>query len=422
MAESKTIYLLPHQAEFIEDTEHKYLGLITGYGGGKSYSLCQKALDLAHRNAGYKGLLLEPNAPLLYDILVPEWERTLEEYGVPYDLKKSPNYNYTLHFPEGDTLVMLRSFENWERLIGVNAAFIGVDEVDTVKQDIAERAVQKLQGRLRAGNVRQMFFTTTPEGFKWAYDFFVTGAHPTKRMIQASTEDNIFLPQDFIDSLYEMYPANLIRAYLHGEFVNLTGNVVYEYFDHDRHVIEPSEIEYDHSDEILVGMDFNVGGCVAVAAIEDSDTGELYVIDTLIEHDTFRMGQKLLMEYGSYADIIIHPDASGGNMSTNSSKTDLDILNDEFGFMINAPKKNPYIADRVLSTNNMFRKNKLFIVQNEANKFLIDALEMQVYDEKGKPEKSDKHPSRDDANDSLGYLVSRRYPVRKPSWSSYKSV
>lgn len=300
----------------------------------------------------------------------------------------------------------------------MNVAFIGVDEIDTVREEIATKAVQKLQGRMRSGNVRQMFYTTTPEGFGWAYKFFVEEDSDDKRFIKARTLDNIFLPQDFIDDLYAMYPPEQIKAYLEGEFVNLNGNTVYNYFDRYRHDLEPL---YDYNDDILVGLDFNIGACCVTVAVEDYDAGELYVIDFFTEYDTYRVGLELQRRYGKFRDIIIHPDASGGNRSTNASETDLDILRDQFGFIVNAPKANPNIKDRVNSTNNMFYHDKLFIDVKKCPE-LARALEKQAYDDAGKPEKSDIHPSADDWNDSLGYLCHRRYPVVKPSLAQYKMV
>ncbi|MDV7677376.1 terminase family protein, partial [Acinetobacter baumannii] len=51
-------------------------------------------------------------------------------------------------------------------------------------------------------------------------------------MIQASTYDNeANLPDDYISSLYESYPPQLISAYLRGQFVNLTSGAVYPDFD-----------------------------------------------------------------------------------------------------------------------------------------------------------------------------------------------
>ena len=364
------------------------------------------------------GLLLEPTYPLITDVLVVELENALKARGIRYTMVKSPNYNYTLHLPGGDAKLMLRSFENWRRLIGMNVAFIGVDEIDTVKEEIATIAVQKLQGRLRSGNVRQMFYTTTPEGFGWAYKFFVEEDSDDKRYIKARTTDNIFLPQDFIDDLYALYPPEQIKAYLEGEFVNLNGNTVYHYFDREKHNLKP---EYSKDDEILVGLDFNIGACCATIAVEDYDSGELFFIDEFEAYDTYAVGYELLRRYGDYRDIIIHPDASGKNRTTNASETDLEILRDKFGFIVSAPSANPKIQDRVNSVNNMFYHNRLFLDVEKCPK-LARSLEKQAYDESGKPEKSDIHPASDDYNDSASYLVHRRYPVLRPSFRQYKTV
>ena len=90
---------------------------------------------------------------------------------------------------------------------------------------------------------------------------------PAKRalygMIQASTYDNeANLPDDYISSLFESYPPQLISAYLRGQFVNLTSGAVYPDFDrklnHTDEEIEPLEL-------LIIGMDFNVLKMAAVS-------------------------------------------------------------------------------------------------------------------------------------------------------------
>jgi len=51
-------------------------------------------------------------------------------------------------------------------------------------------------------------------------------------MVQASTYDNESnLPDDYIPSLFATYPAQLVQAYIDGQFVNLTNGTVYHTFD-----------------------------------------------------------------------------------------------------------------------------------------------------------------------------------------------
>jgi hypothetical protein len=51
-------------------------------------------------------------------------------------------------------------------------------------------------------------------------------------LIQASTFDNEKnLPDDYIPSLMDSYPPELIKAYLRGKFTNLTSGTIYHQFD-----------------------------------------------------------------------------------------------------------------------------------------------------------------------------------------------
>ena len=53
-------------------------------------------------------------------------------YEIPYTFRSSPLPDFVLQLPKGDTRIMCRSFESWQRIIGINAAFILADEIDTV--------------------------------------------------------------------------------------------------------------------------------------------------------------------------------------------------------------------------------------------------------------------------------------------------
>ena len=159
------VKLLPHQYELLADTSTKIIGLVSGYGAGKTYAAVRKALQLAFLNPGCAGVITEPTYPLLRDILFGDLENALVEWRVPYKFNKSSAV-FTLDVNGAKTPILCRSMENWERLIGINAAWIICDEFDTSKTEIALKAYEKLLGRLRAGNTRQFIITTTPEGFR----------------------------------------------------------------------------------------------------------------------------------------------------------------------------------------------------------------------------------------------------------------
>ena len=167
------------------------------------------------------------------------------------------------------------------------------------------------------------------------------------------------------------YTPELLQAYVNGEFVNLTSGTVYSYFNREKHHTN-REIEDD--DILHVGQDFNVGGCCGRVFIIDK--GKPKQVDEYAVNDTYGIVDKL----NGYKNknIIIYPDASGDNESTNASKSDLKILRDA-GYRVDAPKKNPRIQNRVNAVNTLFYKDELMINTDKCPKY-TKAYEQQAYD------------------------------------------
>jgi len=134
--------LHPGQLAFVDDQTTSILGVSAGYGAGKTRALCAKAVHLAMANQGFIGVVMEPTGPLIRDIWQSDFDDFLEMYDIPYTFRASPLPEYNLHLPGGDTKILCRSFENWQRIIGINGAWILADEIDTVKPVKTARAVR----------------------------------------------------------------------------------------------------------------------------------------------------------------------------------------------------------------------------------------------------------------------------------------
>jgi len=395
--------LLPHQAAFCEDQEHRILGLVSGFGAGKTYGLCAKAINIAASNVGFVSALFEPVAPMLRDILVRSMDDMLEAIGLPYTFRVSPLPEYVLRFKEGDHTILLRTMETWNRIRGQNLCAVGFDECDTTNKRTAEQASRMALARLRSGNMQQFYIATTPEGFGWAWETFERNPAPDKRLIRARTADNPYLPDGFIDSLLANYPERLIKAYLDGQFVNLATGQVYDRFDRAKHVI--TEIPNVEDEPLRVGVDFNIQNMSAIIAVRLGN--QLLVIDEVAgAHDTDALAQEIRRRFPDRR-IYAYPDASGGNRSTNASQTDIQIL-EGYGFTNQSPRSNPPIRDRVAALQALLENGKGEIrLQIAANcKRTIECLELQSYTEKGDP---DKDSGYDHMNDGLGYLVWREF-------------
>ena len=398
--------LHPGQLAFVEDQTTQIIGLSAGYGAGKTRALAAKSVILALANQGFIGCVMEPTGPLVRDIWQNDFESFLESYEIPYTFRASPLPEYVLHLPGGDTKILCRSFENWSRIIGLNLAWVLADEIDTVTPSIASKAFPKILGRLRSGNVRQFGAASTPEGFRWMWSTFGSEEaqkREDRKLIRMRSADNPYLPQDFIERLQANYDPSLLQAYLEGQFCNLTTGQVYDRFDRAKHVT--TQIPNVSREPLRVGVDFNVGNMSAVIGVRLGEN--LLLIDEISgAHDTDAMAQEIQLRADG-RQVYIYPDASGGNRSTNASRTDIQIL-ESYGFSNQSPRSNPAVRDRVLAVQGLLENSKgqVRVQISHKCKRLIECLELQSWNSKGEP---DKEAGYDHLNDAFGYLVVREF-------------
>ena len=403
-----TLKLLPHQFELIKDETTKILGLVSGFGAGKTYAVARKAVILALKNPGCDAIVTEPNFPLLTQILIPELKLALTEFGISYEFKAGDSIFYC-KIDNKETRIICKSMESYERLIGINAAWVIMDEFDTTKSDLAYNAFIKLLGRIRAGTVRQMVLVSTPEGYRAMHRIFVEEMDPGKKLIRAKTTDNYHLPQDYIDTMRAQYPPELIEAYINGEFTNLTSGTVYTQYDR---TLNDTSFEDDLLSDLHIGIDFNVGAMSAVVCIIKDM--KCYAVEEYIGlFDTPELVATLETRYPART-IFCYPDAAGdARKSVQADLSDIKLLR-QAGFKVIADSKNPSIMDRVNGLNSMFcnaMNERRMFVNTVKCKQLTKALEQQAYDEATRlPDKKNGHDNR--GVDALGYLTSKRFPLR----------
>lgn len=403
-----TLKLLPHQFELIKDETTKILGLVSGFGAGKTYAVARKAVILALKNPGCDGIVTEPNFPLLTQILIPELKLALTEFGIAYEYKAGDSIFY-FKINGLESRMICKSMESYERLIGVNAAYVIMDEFDTAKSEVAYSAYIKLLGRIRAGNTRQMVIVSTPEGYRAMYRIFIEEESPEKRLIRAKTTDNYHLPMDYIETMRSQYPPELIEAYLNGEFTNLTSGTVYTQYDR---TMNDTSIDDDSVSDLHIGIDFNVSAMSAVVCIIKDM--KCYAVDELIGlFDTPELVSTLEERYAGRR-VYVYPDAAGdARKSVQASTSDIKLLR-QAGFTVIADSRNPGIMDRVNGLNSMFcnavGERRMFVNTVKCKK-LTKSLEQQAYDDATKlPDKKNGHDNN--GIDALGYLVSKKFPLK----------
>ena len=138
------------QAEFVYNQKARNAGYFGGIGIGKTTALVVDFFEYAVRCGESRQVLTEPTYPMVKDIMIPTIRDhfghlkdslfELSERAPPHDIR----------FING-SIIMLRSTELGERLLGTNLARAGMDELTLGDQ---EESFNYLQGRLRQSGAR----------------------------------------------------------------------------------------------------------------------------------------------------------------------------------------------------------------------------------------------------------------------------
>jgi len=426
--------LLSHQLDFVNDTTSPDIALVGGYGCGKTVAVVAKAIKLASLNVGYAGMVTEPTYGMIEDTLKPTFDLVLDQLKIRHTYRAT-RPAYTLHFRTGEAKISLRSTEKAKNLLGMNLAFVFLDEADLVDPQIGKDIYRITKSRIRAGNIRQFGAVSTPEGFGFMYKTFEENPGPNTRLIRGCSYDNHHLPEGFVDSILSNYSEEQAQAYIYGRFVNLTSGTVYRSFDRNDNNTTKTLNDFDaaagHNVPLHIGIDFNVGKCCGIVHVVAQEVNEQYLdprtnnvtdikVNTKLVERAYAIGEITGMqdtetlinridELYPNREIHVYPDASSRARKTNAAITDLQLLK-QAGYKVHNNNKNPAVKDRVNTMNAMFRN------ANGAHRYYVNGqmcpeytkcLEQQAW-KNGEPDKSSDldHPL-----DAAGYFITKRFPL-----------
>jgi hypothetical protein len=212
-------------------------------------------------------------------------------------------------------------------------------------------------------------------------------------------------------------PANLLAAYLDGEFVNLTSGSVYPEFD--RALNGSSE-------------DIKTASRCTSAWISTSARWRRWSRPARCrasrgrraDHDPRHAGDDCgdQVALRGARDLRLSRCFGNSRKSNNASESDIALLR-AARFTVMVAPSNPAVKDRVLAFNQMIHDReevekgglkmlvdrRRYRVNVDKCPGLVECLEKQAYDKNGEP---DKASDLDHENDAAGYFVFYRYPVR----------
>lgn len=310
----------PYQDAFLRG-DKRYVGFISGVGAGKTYAgIIRAFLNMERWNKGEMGAIVAPTRQMIINVIIPE----MRDLGLldRWDYNSSYADEPGLHAPNGSRALLLSAdnSKTIERLRGLNLAWAWIDE----RTAVDDRAKEILMQRLRTGDYRNLYETTTPKGRDSVYEFYVEGEieqHEFGRatvyegpdrlaVVGVPTDANPNLPDDYKDAMEADLPEEIRQQEVEGLFVEVGGGV----FQRDMFQYVAYEDVKDHL-QAVIGVDPAATADAQAAQDRDSDfwgvtvaypdpaQGEIYVADTVQKRGmTLQEGVEFIQAVASHCE------------------------------------------------------------------------------------------------------------------------
>lgn len=388
--------LVGAQYDFYHDDTTRFLHLSGGYGSGKTTVLAHKLLKLSILNAPYDGGLVVPTFADFKNDFLPVIEGILEDNGIDFEYHGT-DHKFKFPWSKG----FLRVFTADKKIRGMNVAFIGVNELCLISKERYLEAIGRV--RIKQAKFPQVVSSSTPEGYASPYyNIFVENPWRGSKILYMNTMENAHnLDPNYIQSLKDSYPKQLIDAYLHGLWVSLSGNRFYYAYSPDANdkINEP-----DWDNQFYCAMDQNVDPFCA--SIWQRVGNKFLGIEEikLSGGDGFRvenMTSALKARGYTGRNTIICPDPTAKNRSVNGAPV-REILERE-GYQVIMRNVAPRFRERNINMNKHFEKKLIEINPKTMTGLKKDLIAVEM--DQVNFEKSKKNQELTHFSDGLDYFI-----------------
>lgn len=376
--------VIPYQDQVVDDVLRQFdysLGsheiMLSGsVGSAKSILMAHLLVRHCIEHPGARGLMARRAMPDLRDTIYTKVvEHLQDDYlieGKHYKLNDSTCY---IEFPPWRSEILSKSWadKKYKKLRSLELSMAVVEETtENVGDD--ENAYHEIVMRVgRLPKIKQnvIINATNPDApSHWAYDYFIepnSGGkkHKTRHVYYSRTEDNPFLPKQYIEKLKENMSPMMARRMLYGEWIELAKDIIYHQYLRDRNY-RTTKYKIVPGLPLMLCYDFNIGigkpMSVVIGQHHPWDDSYHWFNEVIIQgsrtEDTLEeLSAKGMFELDHNPIIEVYGDATGEARSTNSRHSDYDIIRKYLAnyqrkdkkvlpFSINIPRANPPVRDR----------------------------------------------------------------------------
>ncbi len=284
----------------VDEAECYYANGILHHNCGKSHTDVQLLLMLTSAYMYSKTPLtigiIGVTIKLLTQTVLKDFKAALDQASIPYK-DNAMKGQLTI----GSLTFIYLAMSNPGDIYAHNFCCALVDEMDELPAEKVLEVVKAVQERCRVHMPPPfdrdpfIFFSTTAQGMGGTYQLceYFKKRGLKYAIVKGKTEYNTSLAKSQIELLRKLYTEEEAKAYLDGEFVNLTTGRVYPEFNRKKHVcmrfpVQPTETIY-------VGQDYN---CIDGDSLISTDKG-------LVKMKDIRVGMNVLTRKG-YKRVLAH--------------------------------------------------------------------------------------------------------------------
>ena len=307
----------------------------------------------------------------------------------------------TIHIQGAE--VALKGSDNEHGLRGVGLERCVMDEYGFMKGHIWGEIVRPML----ADTGGSAFFIGTPNGFSHFWDVWSLGmgGDPEWKSWQYTTAEGGYVTREEVEKAKSQMDERLWRQEFMGSWETVGSRAAYN-FDRAVHVKEAKEVSRNKA----WGLDMNVDYMTAELSCTYTDDVVHFLKEIrLTNTNTEEMANKMKeIEPG----IPVYPDPAGSARSTQSTKSDHQILRDN-DFEVRAKRAHPSHRDRLNALNRKLKDadGKISMTVDPTCKHLIRDLEQCQRDSTGSLNKKDLKLTH--ALDAATYMIDFLWPIQK---------
>lgn len=362
-------FKIPFQGEVVTDIFSKLdysqgtqeILLSGSVGSAKTLLMAHLIVSLSLMFPRNRILIGRKALPALKDTL---FAMIVEHIGEKLNVKIQQNRGRIRFMDNGSEIICISwADKKWKKFRSYNISSLFIEEgTENESGEFYNEGLMRC-GRLSHIPISICMVATNPDSpAHWLHLHFMDKASPSRHVYYSITEQNPFLPPEYIAKLKENLSPKEAERMLKGKWVELTKEVVYYNYDRAKNFSTQS-YQWKEGHPIDLMHDFNIGfGKPMSMAVGQYVDGHFHVGRTIIVEGA-RTGEIMdelsssgLLDMPGMNHVRVFGDASGKNKDTRNNKSDYDIIKK---FLENYQTKQGSklrVEMRVPSTNPELRK------------------------------------------------------------------